>query len=267
MRRETLDVVACPHCRAGLVAEPASQDVVEGALRCPTCGAVYPILDGIPRFIEPDQLTGLNRRFSRLYDGFSWVYGAFSRLAFAVIGMPEAAGRGEVLGRLEPRGGRVLEVSIGNGVNQPWLVGAPGVGAVYGLDISPGQLRQARRRSQRQNWPVDLFLGQAETLPFRDSAFDSIFHIGGINFFNDPKAAIDEMIRVARPGTRVLIADETERGAKAYERTLPGFKGSFKKGRSAIAPPIDLIPASMRELRLFYIWKGSMYCIEFRTPG
>lgn len=267
MRRETLALLACPVCRSALVAEPPGQDVVEGALRCSACGAVYPVRDGTPRFVEPGRLTGLNRRFSRLYDAFSWVYGAFSRVAFALIGMREAVGRRDVLGRLEPHGGRVLEVSVGNGVNLPWLIGAPDVGAVYGLDISPGQLRQARRVIQRRHWPVELFLGQAETLPFRDGAFDSVFHIGGINFFNDRKAAIDEMIRVARPGTRILIADETERGARAYEQTLPGFRSSFKTGRPAIAPPIGLIPANMRELRVSGIWKGWMYCIEFRTPG
>jgi len=34
---------------------------------------------------------------------------------------------------------------------------------------------------------------------------------------------MDEMIRVARPGAQIVIADESEKGARAYERLLPGF--------------------------------------------
>ena len=54
----------------------------------------------------------------------------------------------------------------------------------------------------------DLFLGNAECLPFADESFDVVFHVGGINFFNDRAKAIREMIRVAKPGSKILIADE-----------------------------------------------------------
>jgi ubiquinone/menaquinone biosynthesis C-methylase UbiE len=90
--------------------------------------------------------------------------------------------------------------------------------------------------------------------------------LGGINFFNDKKSAIDEMIRVAKPGSRILIADETEKGAQGYEKFIPGFKKSFGGKRRAIVPPIDLVPTSMLETRVLDVWKGWLYCIEFRKP-
>ena len=49
----------------------------------------------------------------------------------------------------------------------------------------------------------------AEDLPFADNSFDIVYHIGGINFFNDKAKAMQEMLRVAKPGTKLLIADET----------------------------------------------------------
>jgi ubiquinone/menaquinone biosynthesis C-methylase UbiE len=238
--------------------------VETGSLRCEPCHKEYPIEQGIPQFLRLAELSGYNRRFARLYDWFSWVYASFSKLAFRFIGMSEAQGRRELLDRLQPHGGRVLEVSIGPGVNLPYLIGAPGVGEVYGLDISSGQLLRCNGLLRRKGWPVELFLGDAERLPFQAESFDAVFHIGGINFFNDKRKAIDEMIRVARPGTRILIADETERGARAYEWSLPGFSKSFKDKRAPVTPPIDLIPATMQEVRLFDLWKGWMYCIEFR---
>ena len=51
----------------------------------------------------------------------------------------------------------------------------------------------------------------AEDLPFIDQSFDVVLHVGGINFFSDKKRAIEEMIRVAKPSTKIMIADENFR--------------------------------------------------------
>jgi len=259
--QDLLEVVACPAChgRLTMMENPPS-------LHCAACQKCYPVRQGIPYFIQPTELTGLNRRFARLYDWFSWVYRPFSKVAFAAIGMTEAKGRGEVLNRLEPNGGSVLEVSIGPGVNLPYLIDRSDIKRVYGLDISLGQIKSCRSFACKKGWDVKLFLGNAEELPFQDNSFEAVFHIGGINFFNDKKKAIQEMIRVAKPGARILIADESEKGARGYELTIPGFKRSFEGKRQAITPPVDLVPQEMEELRLFDIWKGWLYCIEFRKP-
>ena len=113
---------------------------------------------------------------------------------------------------------------------------------------------------------MDLFLGTAEALPFKDESFDSVFHIGGINFFSDKRRAIEEMIRIARPGTNIVIVDENERGARLYEQTLPGFRRSFKGGRPPITAPVDLVPSTMQAVRLSDVWRGWFYCLEFRKP-
>jgi ubiquinone/menaquinone biosynthesis C-methylase UbiE len=201
-----------------------------------------------------------------MYDWFSWGYRLFSRLAFAYIGMKEETGRREITDRLDPQGGKVLEVSIGPGVNLPYIIHRPDVSEVFGLDISLGQLMRCQSYLRKQGWDVDLFLGNGEQLPFADESFGGVFHVGGINFFSNKKAAVDEMIRVAKSGARILIADETEKGAQGYEKFIPGFKASFGGQRKAIMPPIDLIPETMLERRVFDVWKGWLYCIEFRKP-
>jgi len=254
-----LDVLACPTCHISLTLRGES-------LHCTQCQRTYPIVDGIPHFIEQQELTGMNQRFSRMYDWFSWGYRAFSKIAFTALGMSEEQARREVTDRLEPQGGCVLEVSIGPGVNLPYLVGRPDVGEIFGLDISPGQLQRCQEYAASQEWDVQLHLGNAEQLPYPDNTFEGVFHLGGINFFNDKQAAIDEMIRVAKPGTRILICDENEKGAQAYERFLPRFKRTFEGQREVVAVPMDLIPPEMQEVRLFDVWKGWMYCIEFRKP-
>jgi ubiquinone/menaquinone biosynthesis C-methylase UbiE/uncharacterized protein YbaR (Trm112 family) len=267
MKRTTLDLLACPVCRGCLDYGGVDENPLRtGTLACSRCKQQFPIADGIPRFTQPEALTGLNRRFSRLYDWFSWGYRLFSKVAFAYIGMDEETGRREITDRLEPRGGPVLEVSVGPGVNLLYLMDRADVGEVIGLDISLGQLQRCQSYVKNKGWAVDLILGNGEQLPVRDESFDGVFHVGGINFFNDKKAAIDEMIRVARPGAKILIADETEKGAQGYEKFIPGFKKSFDGKRSEILAPVDLVPSTMLEMRVFDVWKGWFYCIEFRKP-
>lgn len=261
--RPALDVLACPHCHGSLELILQSP---EGVYHCPACDQTYPVLGGIPHFVQPAALSGWNKRFSAMYDVLSFGYRAFSKAAFAYIGMREEDARREITDRLEPGGGRVLEVSIGPGVNLPYLVGRPDMGEIFGLDLSLGQLQRCRDFVAGQGWPVQLQLGNAEQLPYLDDTFGGVFHIGGINFFNDKGKAIQEMIRVAKPGARILICDETEKGAQAYERFVPSFKKMSGAARQPILAPVSQVPPEMLELRVFDVWKGWMYCIEFRKP-
>lgn len=267
MKRNSLELLCCPSCRCALSLreEQANGTVETGSLSCPCCHRDFPIEAGIPRFIKPEELSGLNRRFARFYDFFSYLYFPFSKLAFVFSGGEEKCRR-EVLDRLEPAAGRILEVSIGPGVNLPYLLGTAGVGEVFGLDISLGQLQRCRNYCRKRDWAVDLFLGTAEELPFRDEAFDNVFHIGGINFFSDKQRAIQEMIRVARPGTKIIIADETEKGARVYEWISPGFSRAFEGKREMITAPVHLVPQGMQDVRVDTIWGGMGYCLEFRKP-
>jgi len=268
MKRNTLEILHCPSCHGNLrLGEPTSLvSIQKGNLVCLTCKKSIPIQDGIPHFIQEKELIGFNKRFAYLYDWFSLIYPTFSRVGFRLLGTTDAHARRELLSQLELNGGRVLEVSIGPGVNLPYLLENPRIGEVYGLDISIGQLKRCNALIQRKGWPIDLFLGNGEELPFTDNSFDSVFHIGGINFFNDKQKAINEMVRVAKPGTRIIICDENESGAQWYERFLPGFKSSFHGDRQMVSSPVDLVPSGMLETHSDNIWNNFMYCLQFRKP-
>jgi SAM-dependent methyltransferase len=260
---EPLDsnVLACPRCHGPLDWASAAQE-----WRCRACTRAFPVRDGIVHIIDSQELGPLDRRFAHLYDWFSWFYPAFTRTGFALIGMSEGQGRRQVLDRLDPRGGRVLEVSIGPGSNLPYLLTRPDVGEVHGLDISIGQLRRCRALIRRKGWHVPLYLASAEQLPFRDATFDAVLHIGGINFFDDKAQALAEMARVAKPGTRVVVVDENERAARSYERTLPGFRATFQEGRPPVNAPLADVPDGMQDVTVSELWRGWFYCLEFVTP-
>jgi uncharacterized protein YbaR (Trm112 family) len=58
MKRELMDILACPVCKGGLelkVEAEAGGEVVKGSLRCAKCNATYPIEDGIPNLLPPGE--------------------------------------------------------------------------------------------------------------------------------------------------------------------------------------------------------------------
>ncbi len=112
-----------------------------------------------------------------------------------------------------------------------------------------------------------LFLSEAENLPFKNDLFDVVFHIGGINFFNDKCKAINEMIRVAKSKTKIVIIDETEKhSSSAYEK-IPFIKQFFKKIENhAFTAPTELIPNDMQNVKYEELWNGRFYCVSFIKP-
>lgn len=246
MKRSTLGLLCCLDCQGALSlrAGPGKGLLDEGSLFCSHCDQVFPIKNGIAHFIDSEELEGPARGWARFYDWFSHVYSLLTRMAFLGFGGNRKA-RKEVLDRLELSGGRVLEVSIGPGGNLPYLFESPKVGEVYGLDISAGQLARCKALTMKPDWPVDLFLGTGEALPFKAGSFDSVFHIGGINFFSGKQQAINEMIRVARPGGKIVIADESERLARLLYR-IPGLGRSYRGKKPTWRCPSGWYPIRWR---------------------
>jgi SAM-dependent methyltransferase len=109
-------------------------------------------------------------------------------------------------------GQRVLDVACGTGVvsrEARQRVGANG--AVHGLDAGQGMLEVAASLSP----DVEFHHGLAGELPFEDATFDAVVCQFGLMFFPDRVAAVQEMLRVLKPGGRLAVAvwdhlDETE---------------------------------------------------------
>lgn len=226
-------------------------------------GEQFEIRDGIPRLVEESTVSGFNRRYQRLYNRVAGLYDGAMRLTANLIGGGEAHFRGEYLRELETfEGSRVLEVSIGTGANLRYL---PVRAAFFGLDLSWGMLRRCQQNLQRWQRDAELILGNAEELPLRDESFDVVFHVGGINAFNDRTKAITEMIRVARPGTKIVIVDETARMMQSLA-WIPGFRRWMQEFGDRFLPPTGLIPQGMKEIRVREFAKGNLYCLTFRKP-
>jgi ubiquinone/menaquinone biosynthesis C-methylase UbiE len=264
MKPDVLALICDPTTREELElkTEPDERNRPQEFLVNPKTGRRFPIRDDIPIFLE-GEVSGSNKRYQGLYNRIAPFYDLSTWMYSHWKGMSVEKRLREYLDELEVRSGsRVLEISVGTGRNLQFL---PHDAQFFGLDISWGMLKQCRRNTAKWNLATTLFQGTAEQLPFKDEAFDVVFHFGGINFFNDNAAAIREMVRVARPGTKFVIGDENEALADKYEK-VPGM-GEFYGHRSGmITAPVNLLPPEMQDVRVKDIAGGDLYCLSFRKP-
>ncbi|MDD2665779.1 MAG: methytransferase partner Trm112 [Methanocellales archaeon] len=56
MKRDLMDILACPMCKCDLELEVVEGDgeIITGTLYCAKCDEFYPIEEGIPNLLPPD---------------------------------------------------------------------------------------------------------------------------------------------------------------------------------------------------------------------
>ena len=110
-------------------------------------------------------------------------------------------------------------------------------GRVIGVDFVPAMLEQARRKAAARQAAVSFQLGDAHSLPFADSTFDAVACGFGLRNFDERERTLREMVRVTRPGGRVVILELTppqNRIARAYmDQVIPRLGQMLAHAREA----------------------------------
>ena len=113
----------------------------------------------------------------------------------------------------------VLDVACGPGIvtcEFAWHAGT-----VTGVDITPALIDAAvKRQSELGIDNINWHLGTVTSLPYPDNSFTLVITRYSFHHLLAPVAALAEMIRVCRPGGRVLVADVAVPSdkSKAYDR-------------------------------------------------
>jgi SAM-dependent methyltransferase len=135
-----------------------------------------------------------------------WTAGDYPDLARTITSVGELVAEHAQAGA----GDRLLDVATGSGnVAIPAaLAGAD----VTGLDLTPKLLEVARQRAAEANVQIEFVEGDAEELPFDDRSFDRVTSCFGVMFAPRHDVAAAELVRVAKPGARIVVAAWTPEG-------------------------------------------------------
>ena len=110
---------------------------------------------------------------------------------------------------LRPRlGDRLLDVGSGTGDAVRALAGLVGAhGTVVGVEPSATMLDEARRRSGESSPRIEFRAGDIARLDFEDASFDGVTCERVFQHLTAPETAIGELVRVTRPGGRIVVTD------------------------------------------------------------
>jgi ubiquinone/menaquinone biosynthesis C-methylase UbiE len=134
------------------------------------------------------------------------------------IGSPaERAAWDRILALVVPAGGPIDALDAGCGTGFLSLELAARGHRVCGVDFAPAMLAAARQKAAAQHLSVRFEEGDAEQLRFSPGSFDLVISRHVLWTLPHPEAAIDEWIRVLRPGGRLAVVD----GAQYNDATAP----------------------------------------------
>jgi len=88
---------------------------------------------------------------------------------------------------------------------------------VTGIDLAPQMIDQARRKAEEANRKIDFRVDDAAALDSADEHFDWVVARHVIWNLPDPQRAVEEWVRVLRPGGRLVLIE----GKWAYNEALP----------------------------------------------
>jgi ubiquinone/menaquinone biosynthesis C-methylase UbiE len=170
--------------------------------------------------------------------------------------------------RLGP-GAVVLDIGCGTGASFALLEDAIGAdGRIIGVELSPGMLSVARRRVERAGWRnVTLVQAAGEEATVPGVADAALFF-----FTHDvmrSRAALDNMLRAVRPGSRVVAAGGklvswcllpvNLAGLLLVRRYVTTFAGASR--------PWSLLADRVADLQVESLDLGLVYIAEGSVPG
>lgn len=105
---------------------------------------------------------------------------------------------------------REVVADLGAGVGAGTVVAARRGAIVRAVEPTPYMRRvlQLRRLAQRHRRNIEIVDGTAEATNLDDASVDAIWAVNTMHHWTDMELAADELVRVLRPGGRIVLVDE-----------------------------------------------------------
>lgn len=150
------------------------------------------------------------------------VYTSYAGFYDRIFGKVFHEGRESVIRNLDVQPDEhILEVGVGTGLALPMY---PRHCRIVGIDFSEGMLAKAKEKAEAHRLDhVQLHRMDAGAMEFEDDSFDTVVAAYVVTAVPDYRKVVNEMIRVCRPGGRIIMLNHFSNGNKviaAVEKVL-----------------------------------------------
>ncbi|MBI2916105.1 MAG: class I SAM-dependent methyltransferase, partial [Elusimicrobia bacterium] len=235
------------------------REIEEGALRCGSCSKVFPILEGIPRFVPSFRREIRDSARSGAVPNFQKVHGSTQeRFGYEWLRYPGSLPEDETIflnetqiEREQWKGKIVLDAGCGMG---RYSRVAHSLGAtVVAFDLSEALLRLKDLSEESER--LHLIQGNLLSLPLKEKCFDIIYSLGVIHHTPSAKDCVSSLTRSLKPGGSLSVWVYGAGGSYKNFKTNPLRED--RKGLKKILPLVWMI-VTVREmlsntLRLFTV--------------
>lgn len=196
MHANAQEIFVCPGCRGSLRLHASESVIIEtGTLECSSCGAVYPVRRGVPRFVSTESYADtFGRQWTR------WARTQHDSLNETTI----FRGRMQRYTGWTPESmsGKVV-VDAGCGPGGFIDVIEEHAKLVIGFDLSCAIDAAYELHGRRPN----VHLAQADIFrsPLPDGVADRVYTFGVVQHTEDPESAFRSLIRLVRPGGEIAV--------------------------------------------------------------
>jgi SAM-dependent methyltransferase len=190
--RRFTEVFTCPSCGGGLVAQ-------DHVLACEACGRRYPVVGGIPRFVEH-----LGGGQAQVQEAFDYEHRRFHDSEHTLFGSQLVD---QFLANVDLpaeffRGRRCVDIGCGSG---RWTYALAELGAeVVAVDLTSGGVESLYGElGDRPN--VTIAQADIFALPFAPETFDFVMSWGVLHHTPSTKQAFDRIVPLVRPGGTLYV--------------------------------------------------------------
>lgn len=269
MQKDLLNYIVCPKTKSKLILKKITQsdnnEITEGVLKSEN-DTEYEIIKGIPSFIVYNDLEKNNYAIN-LFKEKAAEYDKYQHLSFETFYQKEEDVRNSMIDKLELKtDATVLEVNAGTGRDSVLIAKRlSDKASLHVQDISIDMLMRLKEKVVDLDVPVSITQSNACKLPYQDDIFDAVYSFGGVgmNTYADNKQVLSEIIRVTKPGGKVVVGGLSL--APWLRETT--FGKILINHNTHYANEINFadFPIEARELNLSWILSGAGFVIDFKV--
>src|SRR5215467_14132752 len=179
-----------------------------------------------------DSITPFNDRertkkeqVTRMFDNIASCYDRLNRVLSAGI---DVSWRKKAIRQLkEDKPERILDVATGTADMAIIACRMLNPGKIIGIDISEQMLEQGRKKIEKEGLAsyIQLQSGDSETINFADNSFDAVMVAFGIRNFENLEKGLKEMLRVLKPGGKLLVLEFSRPRIKIFRSLYNLYMG------------------------------------------